>query len=41
VPWLCFIGLAWMRMRKSAIIAGVEDDAAFVADAVVTHLAGG
>jgi putative flavoprotein involved in K+ transport len=41
VPGLCFIGLTWMRMRKSAIIAGVEDDAAFVADAVVTHLAGG
>lgn len=32
---LYFLGLPWLRMRKSSMIFGIIDDAAFIADAVV------
>ena len=40
VPGLFFVGLPWMRMRRSSIIAGVDPDSAFIAEAVAAHLAG-
>ena len=40
VPGLFFVGLPWLRTRRSGIIAGVDGDAAFIADAVAVHLGG-
>jgi len=40
VPGLFFLGLPWLRTRRSGIIAGIDSDAAFIAEAVVAHLAG-
>lgn len=34
VPGVYFVGFPWLRRRKSGIICGVEDDAAFVAGQV-------
>jgi putative flavoprotein involved in K+ transport len=39
-PGLWFLGIPWMRSRKSAIILGANDDGAAIADQVVEHLAG-
>ena len=39
VPGLAFVGLPWMRVRRSSIISGVEDDARFVADSLAEHFA--
>lgn len=35
---LYFLGLPWLRMRKSSMIFGIIDDAEFIADAVLTNL---
>jgi len=40
VPGLFFVGLPWMRVRRSSIISGVDPDSAFIAEAVAAHLAG-
>jgi len=40
VPGLAFVGLPWLYKRKSPLLLGVGEDAAFVADAVAAHLAG-
>jgi putative flavoprotein involved in K+ transport len=32
IPGLCFIGLQWLSKRKSSLLAGVGEDAAFLAD---------
>lgn len=34
IPGLYFIGLVWLRKRKSGIILGISDDASFIADQV-------
>jgi putative flavoprotein involved in K+ transport len=34
---LYFLGLPWLRMRKSAMIFGINDDATFIADAVLSN----
>jgi len=34
VPGLYFVGLPWLRMRKSGIINGIVEDAAFIAERV-------
>ena len=39
VPGLHFIGFPWLRRRKSGIICGIEDDAAFVAGRVAQRAA--
>jgi putative flavoprotein involved in K+ transport len=39
VRGLYFIGAPWLRKAKSGIIAGIEEDAEFIARAVVTQLA--
>jgi len=31
-PGLCFVGLPWLHKRKSGLISGVGEDAAFIAD---------
>jgi len=41
VPGLYFIGFPWLRRRKSGIICGVEDDAAFIAGQVARRAAYG
>lgn len=38
VPGIFYMGLPWMRRRRSSIIPGVADDAVHVADAVAAHL---
>ena len=38
VPGLWYLGIPWQRARSSAIVAGADQDAAAVADAVVAHL---
>jgi putative flavoprotein involved in K+ transport len=38
IPGLAFVGLPWLHKRKSPLLLGVGDDAAHIADAVVTHL---
>ncbi len=35
---LYFLGLPWLRTRKSSMIFGINDDSAFIADAVVNNL---
>lgn len=35
IKGLYYLGLPWLRMRKSAIISGISDDATFMTDAVV------
>jgi putative flavoprotein involved in K+ transport len=40
VPGLAFVGLPWLNKRKSPLLLGVGEDAAYVADAVAAHLAG-
>jgi len=37
IKGLYFLGLPWLRMRKSSMIFGINDDAAFIADAVVNN----
>ena len=37
---LYFLGLPWLRMRKSSLIYGINDDAAFIADTVVNNIIG-
>jgi putative flavoprotein involved in K+ transport len=39
VPGLFFVGLPWMRTRKSGIIYGIRDDGARIAEAVGRYLA--
>lgn len=34
---LYFLGLPWLRMRKSSMIFGINDDATFIAEAVVNN----
>lgn len=34
---LYYLGLPWLRMRKSSMIFGINDDAAFIADALVNN----
>jgi putative flavoprotein involved in K+ transport len=34
---LYFIGLPWLRMRKSSMIFGINEDAAFISDAINHH----
>jgi len=38
VEGLYFVGLLWMRVRRSAIIAGAMDDSAHMAAEVVARL---
>lgn len=40
VPGLYFLGFPWLRSRKSGIIFGIAEDAAFIAGAIGRHLAG-
>lgn len=40
VPGLYFIGMPWLSRRKSGIVLGVADDAAFLTAHVERHLAG-
>jgi putative flavoprotein involved in K+ transport len=40
VPGLWFLGLPWLRRRKSGIILGADEDSAVIADQVAAHLAG-
>jgi putative flavoprotein involved in K+ transport len=40
VPGLFFVGVHFLRKRKSSLLCGVGDDAAVVAGGVVSHLAG-
>ena len=40
VDRIYFVGLLWMRVRRSAIIAGAMDDSAHVAAHVITRLSG-
>lgn len=35
---LYYLGFPWLRMRKSGMIFGINDDAAFIAEAVVNNL---
>ena len=37
IPGLYFLGLPWLRMRKSSLILGINDDSAFIADAVAKN----
>jgi len=37
VDGVWFVGLLWMRMRRSAIIAGAMDDSAYVAALVAAR----
>ena len=37
IKGLYFLGLPWLRMRKSSMIFGINDDAAFIADVVVSN----
>ena len=37
IPGLYFIGLQWLSTRKSSLMAGVGEDAAFLADHVVSR----
>jgi putative flavoprotein involved in K+ transport len=39
VPGIYFLGFPWLSSRKSGIILGIDDDAAFIADRVATRLA--
>jgi putative flavoprotein involved in K+ transport len=41
VAGLAFVGLPWLHTRKSPLLLGVGDDAAYVADAIAAHLAAG
>jgi putative flavoprotein involved in K+ transport len=41
VAGLAFVGLPWLYKRKSPLLLGVGEDAAYVADAVAAHLGGG
>jgi len=38
VPGLYFIGLPWLRSRKSGLIYGIKEDAQFIADAMAKQL---
>ena len=40
VPGLFFVGVHFLRKRKSSLLCGVGEDAAVVADGVASHLAG-
>ncbi len=40
VPGLFFVGVHFLRKRKSSLLCGVGEDAAVVAEGVVRHLAG-
>jgi putative flavoprotein involved in K+ transport len=40
VPGIYFLGFPWLSKRKSGIIHGIDEDAAFVVDRVAEHLAG-
>lgn len=37
IKGLYFLGLPWLRMRKSGMVFGINDDAAFIADAVIKN----
>jgi putative flavoprotein involved in K+ transport len=39
VPGLAFVGLPWLRTRKSPLLLGVGEDAECVAQAIASHLA--
>ena len=39
VPGIFFVGFPWLWTRKSGIILGVDEDAAFIADRVADRLA--
>jgi putative flavoprotein involved in K+ transport len=39
-PGLFFVGVHFLRKRRSSLLCGVGEDAAIVADAVAGHLAG-
>jgi len=41
VPGIYFLGFPWLSRRKSGIIHGVDEDAAFIADRVAERLAPG
>jgi putative flavoprotein involved in K+ transport len=40
VPGLYFMGIHFLRTRKSSLLSGVGEDAAVVADAVAAHISG-
>jgi putative flavoprotein involved in K+ transport len=40
VPGIYFLGFPWLSKRKSGIIDGIDEDAAFVVNRVAEHLAG-
>ena len=40
VPGCWFVGMPWLRSRKSGIIMGADTDGAAIADQVAAHLAG-
>jgi putative flavoprotein involved in K+ transport len=40
VPGIYFLGFPWLSSRKSGIILGVDEDAAFIADRVAERLVG-
>jgi putative flavoprotein involved in K+ transport len=40
VPGLWFLGIPWMRTRKSGIIMGADEDGSHTADQVAAYLIG-
>ena len=38
IPGLYFLGLPWLRNRKSVILVGIKEDAEFVADTINNHI---
>ncbi len=39
MPGLYFIGFPWLRKRKSGLICGVEEDAAYIVQRIAPRLA--
>jgi len=37
IDGLYFLGLPWLRKRKSGIILGIEEDARFMANQILEH----
>lgn len=40
IPGLYYAGFPWLRKRKSGIIAGIDEDARYISDAIIHHLNG-
>lgn len=38
IPGLYFLGLPWLRNRKSVVLVGIKEDAEFVVDAINNHI---